>query len=57
MFKTVTDFIIDREALSRCDYECCDKISITDVTDNMAVAPSEIIAAIVAELIEKGEAV
>lgn len=57
MFKTVTEFIIDREALSRCDYECRDKVSITDVAENTAVAPSEVIAAIVAELIEKGEAV
>lgn len=57
MFKTVTEFIIDREALNRCDYECCDKVSITDIAENTAIAPSEIIAAILAELIEKREAV
>lgn len=55
MIKTVTEFIIDREALMKCDYERFEKVSITDGADKTDVAPEKIIASILAKLIE-GEA-
>lgn len=53
MFKTVTEFIIDREALMKCEFGCFDKVSITDGADYTDIAPAEIIASILAELIDK----
>lgn len=53
MFKTVTEFSIDRKALLNSDYECCDSISFTEGADKSDVAPAEFIASIIAKLIER----
>ena len=54
MFKTVTEFSIDREALLNSHYECCDRVSFTAGADKSDVAPAQFIASIIAKLIERG---
>lgn len=55
MFKTTTEFIIDRETLMKNEYGHYDKISMTDGADQTDIAPEEMIASILAKLIEEGD--
>lgn len=56
MFTTITQYIIGRDAIAESDYKCHDKVSYVDSSDNPEAAPNKILAAILAEVIEKGEA-
>ncbi len=53
MYKTVTEFSIGRKALMRSEYDRFDRISMTDSADKTDVDPAEMIASIIAVIIEK----
>lgn len=54
---TIAQYIIGRDAIAESDFNCHDKITFTKSTDIPVADPHEIIAAIIAEIIERGEAV
>lgn len=54
---TIAQYIIGRDAIAESDFNCHDKITFTKGTDIPVAEPHEVIAAIIAEIIEKGEAV
>ena len=54
MFTTITQYVIGRDAIAESDYKCHDKVvSYVDSSDNLEAAPNRILAAILAEVIEK----
>lgn len=57
MFKMITEFIIDRETLLKSEYGHYDKVSMIDGADQTDIAPEEMIASILAKLIEEGDVV
>ena len=57
MFTTIARYIIDREAIAESDFNCHDELTFTQRTDTPVAEPHKIIAAIIAEIIERGEAV
>lgn len=57
MFTTIAQYIIDREAIAESDFNCHDELTFTQSTDTPVTEPHKVIAAIIAEIIQKGEAV
>lgn len=54
---TITQYFIGRDAIAECDYQCHDKVSYVDSSDNPEAAPNKVIAAILADVIDQKEAV
>lgn len=54
---TIAQYIIGRDAIAESDFNCHDKITFTKSTDIPVANLHEIIAAVIAEIIERGEAV
>ena len=53
MFTTITQYIIGREAIAENDFQCYDKVSYVDSSENPEAAPDRFLATIIAEVIDK----